>query len=201
MRATVLEAIPNRASAMLRTRRQRLARRQSSETAKKPPRGGFGRPRPAMKAGAPDSAACRRPCSACWSPARVGALGDAGRLSAAVAQVIELGATDLAAADDLDRIDQRRVDREDALDALAVGDLADREGLVQPAAGARDADALVGLDAGALAFDHLHVDHDGVAGLEIRDGLAERGDLLALELFDDVHDGSTSGWRAATAAR
>ena len=38
--------------------------------------------------------------------ARVGALGDAGRLAAAAAEVIELGAADLAAADDVDRVDR-----------------------------------------------------------------------------------------------
>ena len=75
-------------------------------------------------------------------------LGDAGALAAQAAQVIQLGAADLAAAHDLDRVDHRRVEREHALDALAVGDLADREVLLQARAGAADADALVGLDAG-----------------------------------------------------
>ena len=60
-------------------------------------------------------------------------LGDAGRLAAQAAQVIELGAADLAAAHDLDRVDHRRVEREHALDALAVGNLADREVLVEAA--------------------------------------------------------------------
>jgi hypothetical protein len=34
-------------------------------------------------------------------------LGDASRLAGAAAEVIELGAADLAAADDLDRVDRR----------------------------------------------------------------------------------------------
>src|SRR5690606_16595612 len=55
--------------------------------------------------------------------AHAGVLGDAGRLAATVAQVIELGAAHLAAADHLDGLDQRRIDREDALHALAVGNL------------------------------------------------------------------------------
>ena len=104
----------------------------------------------------------------------VDALGDAGRLAAAIAQVIELGAPHLAAAHHLDRVDVRRIDREHALDALAVGDLADREALLDAAAGAGDADALVGLHAGALAFLDLDVHDDGVAGLEIRDGARRR---------------------------
>ena len=98
-------------------------------------------------------------------------LGDARRLAAAIAQIIELGAAHLAAADHLDRVDVRRIDREDALDALAVGNLADGEALVEAAAGPRDADAFIGLHAGALAFLDLDVDDDRVARLEFRDRL------------------------------
>src|SRR6185369_4013851 len=115
------------------------------------------------------------------------ALGDTGRLAAQAAQVIELGAPHLAAADELDRIDHRREQREHALDALAVGNLADREALVQAMAGAADADALVGLDAGALAFDHLDVDDHGVARLEVRNGLA-RGELVSLLLVERLNE-------------
>ena len=77
-------------------------------------------------------------------------LGDAGRLAATIAQVIELGAAHLAAAHDLDRLDQRRIDREDALDALAIGNLADGEVLVEAGARTRDAHALIGLHAGRV---------------------------------------------------
>src|SRR5689334_12688438 len=68
------------------------------------------------------------------------ALGDPGRLPAAVAQIIELGATDDAAALHLDGFDVRRVDREHAFHAFAEGDLADGEALVDAAALAGDAD-------------------------------------------------------------
>ena len=101
------------------------------------------------------------------------ALGDARRFAAAVAQIIELGAPDLAAAHHLDRIDHRRIDGKYALDAFAVGDLADGEAFLQAAAAAGDADAFIGLNAGALAFGDLDVDDDRVAGGEIRD-LADR---------------------------
>ena len=74
---------------------------------------------------------------------RILALGDAGRLAAATAQIIQLGAADLAAADHFDGFDQRRIDREDALDALAIGDLAHGEILVDAAAGAADEIAFV----------------------------------------------------------
>src|SRR3954466_5022609 len=125
------------------------------------------------------------------------ALGDAGRLAAAVAQVIELGAPDLAAAHDLDRVDHRRIEREDALDALAVGDLADGEAFLEAGAGAGDAHALIGLHAGALALLDLDVDDQGVAGLEVRHVPAELLDLLAVELLEDVHGSMLLPWRAS----
>src|ERR1700733_3119656 len=118
----------------------------------------------------------------------VRALGDPGRLAAAIAQVIELGAPDLAPPEHLNRIDHRRIDRKDPLDALAVGNLAHREVLVEAVAAPRDADAFVGLDAGALAFRDLDVDDDGVAGLERRNlGPGQFGRVLGLDLLDDVH--------------
>src|SRR6185437_411607 len=116
-------------------------------------------------------------------------LGDARLLAAQTAQVIELGAADLAAAHQLDRVDHRRVEREHALDAFAVGNLADGEILVQSAAGTADAHALIGLDAASLAFNHLDVHQDGVAGAELGEFLARREllDLLFIELLDEVH--------------
>src|SRR5262249_43482691 len=112
--------------------------------------------------------------------AGVGALGDAGRLAAQAAQIIELGPADLAAADDFDRVDQRRIDREDALDALAIGDLADREAFLKAAAVAADADAFIGLDAFAGAFDHLDIDTNRVARAEIGNAALSRqlGDII-----------------------
>src|SRR4051794_36713535 len=91
------------------------------------------------------------------------ALADAGRLAAQATQVIELGAPDLAAPHHLDRIDHRRIQRKDALDAFAIRNLAHREILVEAAAGTADAHALIGLHARALALDHLDVDDDGIA--------------------------------------
>src|SRR6185295_19436817 len=55
------------------------------------------------------------------------ALGDTRRLSGAAAQIIELGPAHVAAADHLDMVDDRRIEREDALDAFAEADLADGE--------------------------------------------------------------------------
>ena len=85
--------------------------------------------------------------------------------------------------------DQRRVERKHAFHAFAVGNLADGEALVEPAAVARDNDAFIGLNARALAFLHLHIDDHRVAGAKLRDDLArdELGRLFGVDFFDDVH--------------
>src|SRR5712691_4083740 len=109
----------------------------------------------------------------------------------------------LAAADDLDRVDHRRIERKDALHALAVGNLAHGETFVEARAGAPDADALIGLDAAALALDHLVIDEDGVARSEIRDFLA-RGklrNLLFFELLNEIHGNSPSAAPMSRGAR
>src|SRR6185437_11065065 len=117
------------------------------------------------------------------------ALADTGRFATTSAQVIQLGATHLAAAHNLDRVDHRRVQREDTLDALTVRNLAHREVFVEALAGAADAYALIGLHAGALALDHLDVDDHGVAWAELGNALAggKLRHLLFFELFDHVH--------------
>src|SRR5690606_39571283 len=116
-------------------------------------------------------------------------LEDAGRLAAPVAQVIELGPADLAALQHLDAVDVGAEHRKDALDALAIGDLADREALGNAGPGACDHDALVGLQALLVALANLHPDLDGVAVGEI--GVLALGRqrvvLLLVELLDDVH--------------
>ena len=137
--------------------------------------------------------------------ARVRALEDARRLAAPAAQVIELGAAHLAAADDLDLGDVGRMHGEHALHTLAVGDLAHRKALVDAAARAGDDHALVGLqaEAGALilffglalrlllvlgvglgAFHDLDHHLDGVAGCELGHPALgrDRIDLPALEV-------------------
>src|SRR5688500_5116411 len=77
--------------------------------------------------------------------ADVRGLGNARRLAAPAAQIIELGTPHLAAPYHLDLFDHRREDREDALHPLAVRNLADREALLQTAALAGDDHALIGL--------------------------------------------------------
>src|SRR5690606_24457524 len=95
----------------------------------------------------------------------------------------------LAAADDFNGLHQRGVDREHALHAFAVGDLADGEALLEARAGAGDADAFIGLYAGAGAFGDTHLYTHGIAGLELRElSLCfNLGGLFGLELTDNVH--------------
>src|SRR5437868_428371 len=130
-------------------------------------------------------------------------LGDARGLAAPAAQVIELGTADLAAADDLDGIDHGRIEREHALDALTVGNLAHRKVLVESRAGAADADAFIGLDAGALPFDHLVIDENRITRPEFGDFLP-RGKLchlLLFELLNEIHRNSPSDGGNRTFAR
>src|ERR1700737_3547280 len=116
-------------------------------------------------------------------------LDDAGRLAAQIAQVIQLGAAHLAAAHHLDRVDHRRHHGEYAFHAFAVGNLPHGEALVEPAAGTADANAFIGLNARAIAFDHLDVDDHGVARSEFRTLLAggQFFELLFFELLNEVH--------------
>src|ERR1700738_3257844 len=124
-------------------------------------------------------------------------LADAGRFAAQITQVIELGAAHLAATHHRDRVDHRRHHREYAFHAFAVGNLAHRKTLIEPAAGTADADAFIGLHAGAVAFDHLDVDDHGVAGREVGNlpGGRQLVALFLCELLDEVH------WKSPSAAR
>ena len=54
---------------------------------------------------------------------------EAGGLAVTVAEVVELCASDFTLANDLDAGDGGRVDREGSLDADAIGDTADGDGL------------------------------------------------------------------------
>ena len=95
-------------------------------------------------------------------------LANARRLAGEIAQVVELGATDAAAAHHDDLGEHGAVHREDALDADAVGDLADGERRADTAAAARDADAFERLDALLFTFLDADVHAKRVAGAERR---------------------------------
>src|SRR5690606_31407182 len=121
--------------------------------------------------------------------AHTGVFRNAGRLAPAVAQVIELGAAHLAAAHDLHTFHHRRIDREHALHAFAVGNLADREILLEARAGTRDHHALIGLHAGARTFGDANQNAHRIAGLEFgkRALRFDLGSLFGFDLTDDIH--------------
>ena len=102
------------------------------------------------------------------------------------AQVVQLGAIDVADRLHLDLLDLRRVEGERALDPDAERLLADGERLPHACTLALDDDALEDLDPSALSLDHLEVHAHGVAGLEHR----QVGSQLALlEEFDRIGHG------------
>jgi len=109
--------------------------------------------------------------------------GDARLLAFQTTQVVQLGAAHFAATLHGNGIDRRAMRLEDALDAGAVRNLAHGECGVETRVLLRDDDAFVGLHALAVAFFHLDVDHDGVAGAELRQ-LA--GDLGGFELLEEI---------------
>src|SRR5213082_2561470 len=111
----------------------------------------------------------RLPCCRSVSGDRLAALLDLRRLAAQIAQVVQLRAADVAALEDLDLRDVRRVDREGALDADAEGDLPDGERLADAAVLAADHHALEDLVALAVAFVDADVHLERVAGAEARD--------------------------------
>src|SRR5690606_12841442 len=98
---------------------------------------------------------------------------------------VELGPTDVTAADDLDLVDDRGVEREGPLNTDAEGHLADREGLADAATVPADDHALEDLDPGAGALNDLDVHLDGVTGAEVGDVVSQR---RLVELVETLHD-------------
>ncbi|VWX51714.1 hypothetical protein NOVOSPHI9U_40336 [Novosphingobium sp. 9U] len=130
----------------------------------------------------------------------VATLGDASALTGAAAQVIQLGATHHALADDGDRVEVGRVEREHALHAFAEAHLAHGEVGTHAAVRTRDAHAFEVLDAGTGAFDDLHADADGVARTERGDLFRSLGDFLGFNLLNQVHLPGPSSVRCAPEA-
>jgi hypothetical protein len=112
--------------------------------------------RPARRGRQRPGAASAEPAS---SAAALLAL-DAGGLALQLAQVVEARAPHVALRDHLDLLDARRVQREDALDADAVGDLADGERRARATAVLTDHDALEDLDALLVAFLDQTCEHE-----------------------------------------
>ena len=89
-------------------------------------------------------------------------------LALEAAQEIQLRAANAGRTDHVHFRDRRRVQREDALDPLAEGHLADGKRRTRPAAVEADDDALEDLDALLVALAHLDVHAHRVAGLHVR---------------------------------
>src|SRR5262249_29218046 len=111
------------------------------------------------------------------------ALAQPGRLADALAEVVQLRPPNLAGALHLDLGDLRRVQREDALDALALDDAADGEHLAHALVAHADDDALEDLHALLLALEDALVDLHLVADGELGDFLLDVGKLRQAEQF------------------
>jgi hypothetical protein len=105
-------------------------------------------------------------------------LFDPRRLAGTIAQVIQLGAADVATTLDFDAGDQRRIGLEGTLDALAGRDLAHDEIRVEAAIALGNHHAFERLDALAITFDHIHIDDHGIAGSELGHRLAHAIDFF-----------------------
>src|SRR6266705_2065358 len=114
-------------------------------------------------------------------------LADARALARELAHVVELGAAHVTLPLQLDRVDQRGIGLESALDALARGHFAHGERGVDAAVLLGDHHALVGLHALALAFDDADVDDHRVARRELGELLPHALDFFLFELLNDVH--------------
>ena len=93
---------------------------------------------------------------------------DAGFLAGQIAQIVELGAANLAVALDFDLVDVRAVEREDTLDAFAIGDAAHGDGFGVAGSLAGNHGSGEYLDAFFPAFFDFVVDANGVADHKVR---------------------------------
>ena len=111
---------------------------------------------------------------------------NAGGLAAERAEVVELGAADASLVNDFNQADRRGMRRENALDADAEADAANREARPRVRAALLDDHALELLDAFLIAFGFLQsdVDANGIARAEGRQVLSH----LSLLVFFNRQD-------------
>lgn len=96
-------------------------------------------------------------------------LADASSLAVTVAHVVELGATDVTAGNNLDLFDDGRVYGEGTLYTNAEGNLTDGEGFADAATLTTNNEALEDLDTAAVTFNDVDVNVEGVTGAEVGD--------------------------------
>ena len=113
---------------------------------------------------------------------------DTGFLTGEVAQVEDAGAAHGTVLVDINLLDERAGDGEDALHTHAVGDLADSKGLGSSASAALQDNALEVLDSLFVSFFDLVVNRDGIASLEFGELLALDQILYKLHYFSFSHD-------------
>jgi hypothetical protein len=117
--------------------------------------------------------------------ALVALLLDTGRLADAVTQVVELRSANVALPLDIDRLNDRGVQREDPLNADTEADLADGERCARTrSTAACDHNTFECLNAFASGLDDSYIDHDSVSWTEVRDVVAQ---LRILDLLDRIH--------------
>ena len=119
-----------------------------------------------------------------YGPGLVTLLADTGCFTLQVAQVVKLGAPHIAAHDDFNLVNTRRVEREDTLNTEAVRNFADSKAGTEATVEAFDANPLIDLDTLLVAFNNLNVNAKRIAAFEDRDILAH---LFHFETFDSVH--------------
>src|SRR5574343_1564210 len=108
-------------------------------------------------------------------------------LAGTIAEVVQLGATNITTALHFDGSHQRGIGLESTLDAFARRNLANGEAGVQTTVTLGDDNAFVSLQTLAVTFLDLHLHDDGVAGSKVGNGLAQAGNFFLLELLNQVH--------------
>src|SRR5262245_39125406 len=113
------------------------------------------------------------------------AFADAGRLTAELAQVVELGTADASSFDHVDVINDCCMQRKDALDADSERRLADRDRFSHALSTACDDDPFKSLQSlFVFAFLDANVDADGVTGNKIRNIAFQ---LCLINMVQSVH--------------
>ncbi len=90
------------------------------------------------------------------------------RFPAETPQIIELGTAHPSAADHLHAVNDGRVEREDALDALAEGDFPYRKAGSRTRTATREDGSFKGLEAFLVSLFNFHPDADRITGFEFR---------------------------------
>lgn len=111
------------------------------------------------------------------------AFRDPCRFAATITQVIQLGTTHFPLTDENDGFDARAVERKHTFHTFAVRNLAYGERRINPSIATGDAQAFIGLNAFARAFDDLDIDFEQITDAEFGDFRGQQ-QLIDLRLFD-----------------